>query len=145
MALEQQLIEHLSSEIEAHSNFLTTFRSRIAFAVLVGPFVLLGSFLIGTKGAVSTKPISSSTVLSIVVACVAYLALGVYGGYIDARTTNQCNIWRRQIIRLTSGSTVEPEGLVIQYRFYATYVFGMSVMLVAFLAVAVVLRSVLPG
>ena len=48
-AIREQLIAYLSKEIETHSNHLMTSRSRIGFVLLVGPSLLMSSFLIATS------------------------------------------------------------------------------------------------
>src|SRR5438874_12042666 len=48
--LTNGIVEYLSKEIETTTNNLMTFRTKISFAVLIGPFLVLGSFLVAAKG-----------------------------------------------------------------------------------------------
>lgn len=43
-----EIVKHLSCEITKHSEYLATLRSRVFFSVLVGPFVVFGTFLLAT-------------------------------------------------------------------------------------------------
>ena len=49
-AVKAEIIKHLSSEITTQVTYLSTLRSRVALTMLVGPFVVFGSFLFATKG-----------------------------------------------------------------------------------------------
>jgi hypothetical protein len=80
MQLEDKLIEHLSKEIETQTDNLMTFRTRVSFAALIGPFFLLGSLLVAAKRIPKARngwPIAGGLLLMIL----SYLTLG--GGKFD--------------------------------------------------------------
>lgn len=98
--LANGVIAYLSKEIETTTNNLMTFRTKIAFAVLIGPFLVLGSFLVYVKGIpFSLEP-----------GPIGWLAIGFEGGcfliiaYVCARIEGdgwrQCNEWRQAIAAL---------------------------------------------
>ncbi len=79
-----------------------TFRARIAFTVLIGPFVILGTFLIATEGRLkSIESFRLSFWLAAAGASGAYILLGVYGGLLDRRVMRQCDTWRRLLVKLS--------------------------------------------
>lgn len=45
MSCNEKMIEYLSKEIETLTTNIMLFRSRIAFSIWVGPYVLLGSII----------------------------------------------------------------------------------------------------
>jgi hypothetical protein len=50
--VNKALITHLSKEIETTSGYIATLRSRMAFTVMIGPFVVLGSLAYSSKSGV---------------------------------------------------------------------------------------------
>lgn len=50
MDLSKEVIQYLSKEIETVTNNMMVFRTKIAFAVLVGPFLILVSFVVSARG-----------------------------------------------------------------------------------------------
>ena len=81
-AMRDELITYLSSEIQTHSQYLLTFRSRISFTVLVGPFLILGSFLVAAKP--TARNYWGTTQVAFGAGAAAlYLILGFYGSTID--------------------------------------------------------------
>ena len=110
MAAEQEeLIRYLSKEIETYSGHLMTFRSRIGFVVLVGPFVLMTSFL-ATSGEFKTDVFDAFWPRAVIVfVCVCYLGLGFLFYKVDIGIEAQCNKWRSLLRCLAKGEKVESE------------------------------------
>ena len=48
--MAREIIAYLSKEIETTTNGMMVFRSKISFAVLVGPFLILGTVVYAAKG-----------------------------------------------------------------------------------------------
>ena len=96
------LIEHFSREIETLTSNIMTFRIRIAFTVFIGPYILLGSIFVGTKGNFTLNTDSVWTWLAIVVASTMFLSLGVASGRIEKQAWRQCEKWRSIIIKLAN-------------------------------------------
>ena len=143
MAHEDKFIEHLSRDIATHASYLMTFRSRVAFTILIGPFVLLGSFLIATKGTVPASRLGVDAIVAIVIACLCYLALGVYGAMLDKHVTGQCNIWRRQIDSLRKDSPEEIDEIGFEHKQFRAYLTGLGLVLLAFLSIVYFLKTLL--
>ncbi len=131
---ENSLAEHLSAEITAYTEYLATFRSRIAFAVLIGPFALLGSYIVSKgSGTVNLSQLPISSVVFAILAVICYLGLGYYGAELDSHVTNQCNKWRRQIIKCSKGQPVDESEVLFEHRSKASYLVGIVLFLGGFL------------
>lgn len=143
MAHEDKFIEHLSSDIANQTTYLNALRTRMAFTILIGPFVLLGSFLFATSGTVKPDRIGADTIMAIVIACLCYLSLGVYGGILDKHVTRQCNIWRRQIDSLRKDKTENIGDIGVEHKPIKGYLAGLSLVLLAFLSIVYLLKTLM--
>lgn len=143
MTHEDKFIEHLSRDIATQTSYLVTFRSRLAFTILIGPFVLLGSFLIAANGIVPASRLGVDAIVAIVIACVCYLVLGVYGAMLDNHVTRQCNTWRRQIDSLRKDSPEEIGDIGFEHKPFRAYLAGLGLVLLAFLSIAYLLKTLL--
>lgn len=133
-SLRSEVVKHLSREIETHSQYLTVFRSRIAFTVLVGPFVILGYLLVTSKPTGASHWDHLQTWLCVAVG-VLYLALGFCGSRLDQHGTDQCNKWRRAILKISEGNDVDEKDILISDPLLWPYMATFSViLLVAFFA-----------
>lgn len=130
-----KLAEHLSAEITSYTAYLATFRSRMAFAVLVGPFLLLGSFVVATKG-VGVISVTKPVIVATSIACLCYVGLGIYGGMLDSYITGQCDLWRQQIVRLSRGEEIQEREVMFKHRSVPAYVLLIMLFLGAFLSIA---------
>jgi len=142
---EREIIKHLSSEIKAHSEYLKTLRSQVAFTILVGPFVVLGSFLVATKGAPITAPFRKTQLALAVVGATAYLALGLYGSKLDGHVTEQCDRWRCAIFKLSKGEPLTKEDFVFEHHLVGGYMWGFALVLIAFVSIAAFFVLMLPA
>jgi hypothetical protein len=134
MPHDDKLIDHLSREIETHTNTLMTFRARINMAVFVGPFVLLGSLLVAAKGIPRDITIDGWTVASIVGLALSYITMGLACAVIEAHIWRQCNVWRRLIAKVTNGSTtkITEVDLVFPESLHRGYTIVYLAMILAF-------------
>lgn len=138
--VNKELIQHLSKEIEAHTTYLTTFRSRIAFSVLVGPFVVMGAVIVGAKGTIAAIHFDWWVAIGTAVAVLSYILLGFFGSQLDQHVTEQCNVWRRSILRVHRGESIQDSDLVFVHRNQAlAYLCFIILMLIAFIAIASVI------
>lgn len=142
---EEKLLEHLGNEITNHTAYLLMFRSRIAFTILIGPFLVMGSFLIATKGVIEVNELNRiSIVVAGAIACLCYLGLGWYGSLLDKHVTTKCNDWRRLIYKLQKGSPIEEKDLVFEHKKQTlAYLTGLVLVLGAFIATTLVFFSLL--
>lgn len=105
MSLKIALIQHLSKEIETHTNGLTDFRAKTSFTLLVGPFILLGSFLVLAKTINVRLPVLGNWInIGLLVSLgLCFMAIGVACSRIEKHIFTQNNVWRGEIKRLTGG------------------------------------------
>jgi hypothetical protein len=96
-SLTKDLLQHLSKEIETTSNNMMVFRTRIGFGLLVGPFLLLGSLIVGAKGQPVATHLRWYAVPAIVVVFGCYLVIAYIASEIEAHALEQCNRWREII------------------------------------------------
>lgn len=97
-----ELIEHLSSEIDAFTRMMFDWRARAAFYWLVGPFVVISSVVIVTKQLPTVQRLDVYGWIALVIAGACFMGMGYIGARIEAHMTNQCNVWRLTILRLSS-------------------------------------------
>jgi hypothetical protein len=143
MSLQSEMVKHFSSEIESHSNYQSEFRSKIAFSVLVGPFVILG-YLVATYKPTATNHWGClQTWLSIAIGIV-YLGIGFYGSRLDQHSIDQCNKWRRAILKISAGESVREEEISIGESALWAYLAGFIAVLAEFLLVGWLLLTLLP-
>lgn len=95
--LKKDLITHLSSEVATYSTSALTFRTRSAFTIWIGPYLLLGSILIATEA-----PVSFECTAWVIAALLVYVALGVVSGWIERHYWRKCNDARELIVELTT-------------------------------------------
>src|SRR5258707_2916914 len=94
MAYEQETINYLSKEIETHSSNQMLFRSRVNLSVFLGPFIILGYLLIGSKGFSFAWKWDCPSIIAILLVCLCFLAMGYVSGGIEESIHAQCNKWR---------------------------------------------------
>lgn len=99
MELQEQVINHLTKEIEIITTNSFAFRTRAAFTVWTGPYLILGSVIIATKGKF-VLAISDRMYVPLVIACISYLLLGLIAGLIEQGTLRRCNALRESIIEM---------------------------------------------
>lgn len=141
MQHEDKLIEYLSKEIETHTNNLMTFRTRVSFAALIGPFFLLGSLLVAAKHipkASNGWRISGGLVLMIL----SYLTLGWAAGSIERHAWRQCNVWRELIAEICNGNTanVTAKKLEFHEKLRLGYLVSYGAMVLAFGSAVLIIR-----
>lgn len=147
MEHRKELIEHLSCEITTHATNSMTFRSRLAFTVLIGPFVVMGSFLVATDGRVNSdaiEAIDARAVLAALGACVTYFGLGYYGARIDIHIMDQCNKWRRSLVDLANGAPITEVKIEFPHRGVRGYLLVFLLVLVAFFCIGYLMWGMLP-
>jgi len=130
-----------------------TFRSKISFTVLVGPFILLGAIVATNKNlAISSAP---TWLLYLVIALdsVCYLALATLCASIETQGWEQCNKRRRAIAKIyndPSASLDVDEELLDKtqdgYKMYTAYLLSYILIFLAFgFTAALILASVVPA
>ena len=108
----EKLIEHLSKEIQTVTETTMTFRTRIAFFVWIGPFLILSSIVVGTKGLFRVDLHDFWFQLAMAAFSISYIGLGVLGWLIEHGAWKRCDVLRRKIIeyaKLESVNSIKPE------------------------------------
>ena len=148
---EEQLIEYLSKEIETQSNHLMTFRSRISFVVVAGPFIVTSSVLFATRGdfTITTDPFSKPGILvASVLVVISYMGMGYLCHQIDYGFQKQCNKWRSLLRCLAKGEEVASEkekDFLSEPRSRLAYFVGFGLMLMVFLSMLFLAGQMLGG
>jgi len=139
-----KLIEHLSREIETHSKLLLDWRTRAAFYWLLGPFVVIGSLLIASRGIPSLSFAEPIVVIASVVAALSFLTMGFIGAKLEEHIWNQCNKWRRSMARLMNDRLhkIGNADLEFDHQIKRAYMLAHGVLLVALIAILTILSRV---
>jgi hypothetical protein len=144
-ALHKELIEYFSKEIETHTNSLMTFRSRISFAGLFGPFLLLGSLLVATKQLPGSNVVVSGNRWLVAGGglFLSYLALAWAGATVEKHIWRQCNRWRKLIAEIAQGDPIRltAEQLEFKEHLRLGYLFCFGAMSLAFVAAVFLIRT----
>lgn len=149
-----ELLEYLTREIETTTTNMMVFRSKIAFAVFVGPFLLLIALAAGTRSLNVTTHIDLPATLFIIVVCLCFLTMAYITARIERQAWLQCNKWRRLIIKLHNDpSTKLASGDLSDDLFderragraTSKYVAAWAVLLLSFImTIAIILRIFVP-
>jgi hypothetical protein len=134
MEPEENLIEHLSKEIETHTNNLMTFRERINFAVFAGPFIV---FLLAAKGLPHGLSLDRLTIAACVGLALSYVAMGMACATIERHIWKKCNEWRLAIGKIVAGNAaaIKDEDLTFPQKLYYGYLWVYLWMIIAFVCV----------
>lgn len=152
--LSKDVIAHLSKEIETSTTNIMAYRSKIAFAVFLGPFLLLLAVVANTKGlSISLNLGWVTTVVIGTIWCLCFLTLALLSVRIELQAWRQCNKWRQIIAQLHNdpSARIKTEDLCddLYNRVKKTqivYVFAYAVLLTSFLLSLIVIAKLrLPG
>jgi hypothetical protein len=109
--LSKEVIQYLSKEIETTTNTMMVFRSRMGFAVLVGPFLILGTLVYSAKGLLFSMHFDKLGIIAIIVDVCCYLGLAYAAAKVEEDAWRHCDRCRKLISDLHSKPTLE-----IDYR-----------------------------
>lgn len=147
--LTKDVIQHLSKEIETTNNNMMAFRTRIGFGMFVGPFVLLGSFIVAAKGQPVSFTLTSRGKVALVVDVVCFLGIAYIASQIEAQSLKQCDRWRTLIADLsrTPPPEMDRAKLTVHLNWHGLngpfmgYVVGYFLLFVAVIAAVVIVNS----
>jgi hypothetical protein len=105
--LTKDLIQHLSKEIETTSHNIMLFRTKIGFALLIGPFLVLGSLVVSAKGQPIVFNLRGWGWLAVAVIALCYFGIAFIGAEIEAGNANQSNRYRDLIVALRNDPSLE--------------------------------------
>jgi hypothetical protein len=142
-----ELIKHISAEITAQAGFLHILRARMAFTVLIGPFFLLGSFVIASAKVAVAWPHEAwgwtSLVSGFLLLVACYFGLGEYGSRLDRYGTNQCDFWRKEMLAVVNDKPLTEINLVFPQKHRPAYLWGFVLVFGAFLGLTLVCLPIL--
>lgn len=102
-----EIINHLSNEINNKYTNTIIFRTRIAFVVWVGPFIILSSFIVATKGSLSINLNDSLTRICLGIFLLCYIVLGFIGARIEKQAWSKCDTYRDIIFKIGKQNSLE--------------------------------------
>src|SRR5438270_13292631 len=88
--LTKELVQYLSKEIETTSHNIIAFRTKIGFALLVGPFLLLGSLVVSAKGQPIAFNLGRLGWFAVVLIALCYFGIAFVGSEIESGAANFC-------------------------------------------------------
>ncbi|HEV8589280.1 MAG TPA: hypothetical protein VGQ72_10430 [Pyrinomonadaceae bacterium] len=140
ISLSKAVIEHLSKEIQTSTTNIMLHRSKIAFAVYLGPYLLLiAGVAAATKGLNISPHLGKGGIAAIVGGCLCFLVLGYMNARIERQAWEQCNKWRRVIAEIQRNPSKELEGADLADKLYESwrsqlvYVVAYAVLLASFI------------
>lgn len=141
--LTDDLIQYLSKEIETTSHNIMEFRTKIGFALLVGPFLLLGSLVVSAKGQPIVFNLKGWGWLAVAVIAVCYFGIAFVGSEIEAGAANYCNRYRKMIAALRSNPTLEirQEQLEAPQHIRAGYMWGYGLLFFSVVATVFIVKN----
>lgn len=147
MGYEDKLIEHLTEEIKTHTSNMMIFRARINFAVFVGPFLLLGSLMVGAKGVPRSISMDLLTVLAIMILAMSYILMASMCAAIERQMWRRCNLWRGIIAKIVLHQSyqITEDDLIFKERLRRGYALVYTAMIVAFICAARIVSRVNVG
>jgi cytochrome bd-type quinol oxidase subunit 1 len=118
MNYQQEVIEHLSKEIVANTEQIMIFRARVAFTPWIGPFVVVGAYLVATKDTPKSPHWDTLGCGLLAVAAFLFVGLGWVLAEVERHTWDQCNKWRSLIARIHAGleKPLDPEDLHFEHH-----------------------------
>lgn len=97
--VSKEVINHLSKEIETTTNNMMVFRSKIAFAIFAGPFIILAA-VVASKGPGVWLDFDALAKTAIFIVGFCYLGMAYMAARMDQQAGEQCNEWRGIIAAL---------------------------------------------
>jgi hypothetical protein len=136
----EKIIEHVSNEIQKVIETNMTFRTRIAFIAWIGPFILLGSLLVATKGLFRVPGGDPVFLTAVAATCLCYLLLGYIAARLEKEAGDRCNDLRQKLVRYSTLQSVDGlnyTDLDHQARVIPAYMWAFTVILIGFLSVSI--------
>lgn len=145
--LSKAVIEQLAKEIQSGADLVVSLRTRSAFTIWIGPYIVLGSILVGAKGGFTIDYRNPSFIGAVVVAAFCYVTLGYLAGRIEKHTSTRSNNLRRCIASIVETGKLDmslyldevlPAMIVDSYRLV------FLILLLCFFGVAVAVSTIQP-
>jgi hypothetical protein len=147
--VRRALIEQLSKEIQASADNVLSLRTRYGFTVWVGPYIVLGAIIVGTKGLFSFDWHQSRFWVGLTVGIGCYLVLGYVAGRIERFALERSNQWRECIIEVANKGKIDPalyiDKEILPPHVVSYYVWLFAALLLCFFSVAVLVSTIHPN
>ncbi len=121
----------------------------MGFTLLVGPFVMLGTFLVATKDGIGKLEWRDDYSCLAYSAAGAYISFAIWGAIFDSYLTNACSKGRRLVLDVAK----ENDAVVIGHEYpsfpkiivacFVAYMTGFIILLWAFASVAILVWKLL--
>ena len=141
MAREGEIIAHLTKEIETLTNAVMVFRSRVNFTIYIGPFIVLGSYIVARDGKLGTVGMTFDVWAAAGLLAFTFVLLGICSALIEGHSWDQCNRWRGLIVKLQSGDGLKPLDLEFKHHLLIYYIVVYLLMAAAFGSILYLLFS----
>jgi len=145
MALEAEIINHLTKEIETQINNMMTFRTRANLTIYIGPFVILGSYVIATKGELGDVNPNAVAYVSMIALGVCFILLGTCSALIERQSWHQCNRWRELIAESQAATPPDmrtDSRFVYKEHLLKSYLVVYALLFIAFISVLILLFNI---
>jgi hypothetical protein len=147
--LSKVVIEYLAKEIETTTTNMMVYRSKIAFAVFLGPFLLLIAVVANAKNLKVSFDTNRSVITGLGLGwCACFLVLAYMNARIEQQAWRQCNRWREAIAEIhnTPSATIPIRAFrddlyEKQRRTRVIYVMAYLVLLISFILSILILFS----
>ena len=106
------VISHLSMEAQLLITNAHTFRTRTAYTLWIGPYIILGIIIAGIDGNLPNIKLTAKSIPYLQWSAIAYWLLGLIGGFIERHCWKQIRRLREAIIGLLI-ETNEKKQLII--------------------------------
>jgi|SRR5215213_1419863 len=149
--LTKEFMLCLSKEIETTMTNIMAFRTKVGFGMFVGPFLLLGSFIVGAKGQPVSFNLNWYGKGALIVDFVCFLGIAYIASQIEAQALEQCNTWRRIIGRLHKEPSMKVDSAELESNLRwgrrrwngpkAGYLVGYSLLFFSVLAAVFIIKN----
>jgi hypothetical protein len=144
--VNKAVIDQIAKEIQSGADIITSLRTRSAFTIWIGPYIVLGSILVAVKGGFIVDW-SLLSVGLLIFAALGYLAIGNLAGRIERYTMKRSNGLRQCITSIMQTGKVdralyldeELPGYIV-----SAYTIIFFILLACFVAVAFLASEIKP-
>lgn len=134
------VIKHLSDDIINRYNNTIVFRTRIAFVIWIGPFIILSSFIVATKGNFTLDFKDWVVWVCIFIFVTCYLILGRFACGIEQGAWDRCDKYRELIFKIGKQDNlndITPADYKdnLTWQLPTIYFWAFSVIMISFLSI----------
>jgi hypothetical protein len=145
--VQKTVIEQIAKEIQHGGDIITSLRTRSAFTIWVGPYIVLGSIVVAVKGGFTFNREEPLFWIALGGAVICYLVLGYIAGRIERHTLTRSNNLRRCIESMAKTGELDMKlylDEVLPQMIVKSYWTAFGVLLLCFFGVAIVASKIEP-